>query len=442
VTEEPRKEDVMKFAQILLITVATALALWLGLGTALAQDGEASLREAREALNRARYAEAAEMYESARASATEQAVVAETLYWEAFSRYRTERTRELKRALALLEMQRQFEVSADMENEREALEMRIAGALAERGEADGAKTIYQELEKQQQREETRVAALHALMQMDPDKALPILEKIVRGETKSSTEMRHNAVFMLCNEDERGVDIVLEVLPTVDDPELVQAMVMCLAQSDDERVVDVLVDVMRRTDDAEIAQMVLMSLGHAEDPRAFDVLAEIARDPQRDPELRAHALFGLAQTGDDRVAGIAAAIIRNRDEDHEVMEGALMALVMTGDSDGARSALLEMARDTTLDGEFRAQALFMAGQHGYIEPATLLEIYRSTDSRDLKQQICHVLTQLDDGDEAFAVLLEIVQNEEDQEIRRDAVFWMGQFDDPRAAEFLMELINAE
>lgn len=432
----------MKFAQILLITVAAGLTLWLGLGTALAQDEETTLREAREALNRTRYSEAASLYEQARAEADERAVIAEALYWEAFSRYRMERTRELKHALELLEMQVQYEVTVDMENEREALQMRIAGELAERGEADSAKAIYQELEKQQQRDETRVAALHALMQMDPEKALPILEKIVRGETKASAEMRQNAVFLLCNEDERGVDVVLDVLPTVEDRELVHAMVMCLAQSDDERTVDVLVELMRTTDDVEVAQVVLMSLGHTDDDRAFDVLADIAQDRDRDPELRAHALFGLAQVDDGRVAGIAAAIIRTPGEDHEVMEGALMALVNSGDSAGARDALLEMARDPDLDEDFRTQALFMAGHHGYVDPQTLKEIYNTTDSPDMKAQICHVLTQMDDDEAAFDVLFEIVQNEDDPEIRRDAVFWMGQFDDPRAAEYLLEIINED
>ena len=101
-----------------------------------------------------------------------------------------------------------------------------------------------------------------------------------------------------------------------------------------------------------------------------------------------------------------------------------------------------ARDESQDEELRARALFMAGHQGHVEAATLKEIYDSTDSVDMKRQICHVLTTLDDREVAFETLLEIVRNEEDPEIRRDAVFWMGQFDDPRAADFLLEIINEQ
>jgi HEAT repeat protein len=38
------------------------------------------------------------------------------------------------------------------------------------------------------------------------------------------------------------------------------------------------------------------------------------------------------------------------------------------------------------------------------------------------------------------MLHIVRTEPDPEIRQNAVFWIGQFDDPRAAEALVEIIN--
>ena len=408
-------------------------------GVAMAQDNEDEyMEQAREALNRARYREAAELYEMYRQESYEKERMAEALYWEAFARYRLERTTELKVALELLHQQREYEMNRNLQAESEALAERVAGELARRGEADAVRHVYERDYDQEMRDETKVAALHALMQMDPDKAMPILEKIVRGEDGSSREMRHNAVFMLCREGE-GIDIVMEVLPTVEDPELVQAMVMCLSQDDSGRSLDALIDLMRRTDDPEVAQAVLMSLGHHGDERAFDILAEVARDPARDSELRTHALIGLAQSGDARATGIAAEIIRNRDEEPEVMETALMVLAQS-DGSAARDVLLDMARDKSLDEELRAQALFMAGHQGHVEAATLKEIYDSTDSVDMKRQICHVLATLDDRDKAFEVLLEIVRNEDDPEIRRDAVFWMGQFDDPRAADFLMEIIN--
>ena len=45
-------------------------------------------------------------------------------------------------------------------------------------------------------------------------------------------------------------------------------------------------------------------------------------------------------------------------------------------------------------------------------------------------------------QALKMLIEISRSEEDPEIRRDAVFWIGQFDTDEAAEYLLEVINEE
>ena len=38
------------------------------------------------------------------------------------------------------------------------------------------------------------------------------------------------------------------------------------------------------------------------------------------------------------------------------------------------------------------------------------------------------------------LMEIARNEEDSELTKNAIFWLGQSDDPRVAEFLLEIIR--
>jgi len=427
-----------------LITMAVLIPVLLAAGTALADDDE-RMEKARAALNEAKYQRAAELYEQARIQAQVERTAAEALYWEAFARYRTDKTRELKVALALLE---QYEVEyaeaeyAEQEElvaEAEALAARVSGELAKRGEYEAARDVYGKASEEQQRLETRIAALHALSQMDPDRALPILEKILRDEN-THPELRQNAMFMLCQTDDRGIDILIDMLPTLEDEEMLQVAVMCLANSDDERSYDVLVDLLKRTDDDELASMVLMSLGQHDDERAFNLLAEIARDETRGAELRSHAILGLMHSDRDETAVVLLDIIEG-EKNEEVFETALMALAQT-DSPRAAEALLKIARDPDLDDELRTQALFMAGVHGQVEAGTLKEIYRTTDSRDMKVQICHVLTQLDDSEAGFEALMEILETETDPEIRNEAVFWIGQFDDPRAADYLLKIINEE
>lgn len=423
----------------LLVALAILVPALVGAGTALADDEE-RLEAAREALNERSYREAAALYAEARELAELERTEAEALYWEAFARYRTDKTSELKVSLELLQLHAERYEAAATAAEAEALEARVQGELARRG--IGGREVIEQAEKEQQREETRIAALHALMRMDPDKARPILEKIVRNEQESSTDLRHSALFMLCQIGGEGIDTVLDVLPTLEDPEMIHAAVICLGQSGDERAYQALVELARTSKDPEVLQVVMISLGHSRhDEATFQLLTEVARDKTRDPEVRTHAIIGLMQAEIPGTSEVLLDIVRDRDEDEEVLETALMALAQMDDS-AATDALMDMARDGELNEDMRAQALFMAGIHGHIEASELKEIYESADSADLKVQICHVLARLDDQAEAFDVMMEILENEEDPEVRGEAVFWIGQFDDPRAAEYLMKVINEE
>jgi len=432
--------------QVIQAVAAALILLALGLGAMPARAADdpaaeaAALQAAREALNADRYREAAQLYAEARALAESRRAAADAMYWEAFARQRMQQTKELKRALAILQEQvREYGDQVDQAR-TEDLAARISGELAKRGEPEAAQKIYEMAEKERQREATRIAALQALMEMDPERAQPILEKIVRGGTEYSSEMRQNAVFILCHKEGMGTEVILEALPTTDDPELLQAMVMCLAQTGDDRSLDALVELLRRTDDPRLAEAILVSLGHHKDARSFDILAEIARDPKRDPDMRAHALVGLGQTEDPRAVDIALEVIQRPDENEQVLEMALMALTMSEDKRAA-SALLTLAEDPDADPDLRAMAIYNAGAKGAIEVGRLREIYRTAGSSDLKLQICHVLAQMD-SDEAFEAMLDIVRNEEDPEIRQAAVFWLGQFDDPRVADVLLEIIEGK
>jgi HEAT repeat protein len=124
-----------------------------------------------------------------------------------------------------------------------------------------------------------------------------------------------------------------------------------------------------------------------------------------------------------------------------MEVALMTLA-NSKRPGAADALLSVAQDPQAGDDIRAMALFNAGSRGNVDVAQLRSIYQNTDSRELKVQVCHLLSQMDGQPGALDLMLEIVRTEPDMEIRQNAVFWIGQFDDPRAVEALLEIIDGK
>jgi HEAT repeat protein len=60
-------------------------------------------------------------------------------------------------------------------------------------------------------------------------------------------------------------------------------------------------------------------------------------------------------------------------------------------------------------------------------------------REMKEQMIFVLSQRRDR-EALDKLMSIARNDPDREMRRKAMFWLGQSKDPRVTAFLADIIT--
>ena len=85
------------------------------------------------------------------------------------------------------------------------------------------------------------------------------------------------------------------------------------------------------------------------------------------------------------------------------------------------------------------ALFWAGEAG-MSSDEVLQIYRTAEDPELREQAIFVLTQVADDAEAVDALMEVARSEENPELRQRAIFWLGESDDPRVPEFLMEILR--
>ena len=399
---------------------------------------------AREKLNRRHFEDAATLFERAYEMGLEREQAGDALYWQAFALYRLERTLELKHAAELLEqLQLEYQDAATAE-EAESLAARVYAELAERGEAEAAREIAERASEEDIRQETRTAALQALMHMDERKALPMLEKIVRDTRPENADLRRNALFILCRDGgKRTEDLLVDLLEKEEDPGFLVDLVHCLARSGSDRTMQAMMDAYHRLPPGDAAEGILLAIGHHGGPEVFDFLAGIVRDREQPADVRAHALRGLAETGRDRQATEVILSILETETDRQILEMALMSLGHM-DNPGAVDALRGLLKNTWAgqDEEFQAMALHLCASRGELDLDTIRQLYQQARSRELKQQVCHVLTMHEDRDAALDLLIEIARGEDDPGVRRDAVFWVGQFDDERAAEFLLEIINEE
>ena len=63
-----------------------------------------------------------------------------------------------------------------------------------------------------------------------------------------------------------------------------------------------------------------------------------------------------------------------------------------------------------------------------------------NERQLKEQLIWVISQKRDP-AAATRLMEIAKSDPDSELRKKAIFWLGQTNDPRVKDFMLEIINA-
>ena len=103
-------------------------------------------------------------------------------------------------------------------------------------------------------------------------------------------------------------------------------------------------------------------------------------------------------------------------------------------------MLRIARDENIRQDTRKQSVFWLGQAaGDAATAGLSELAEDEDEdREVRESAVFALSQLGD-DEGVPALIRIARSNKDPKIRRTALFWLGQSDDPRALDLFEELL---
>jgi len=112
-----------------------------------------------------------------------------------------------------------------------------------------------------------------------------------------------------------------------------------------------------------------------------------------------------------------------------------------DSAAVWPALIRLARDEERPRETRKQAVFWLGQAaGDAATAGLDSLSRDSDiDREVQKQVVFALSQRP-RDEGIPILIRVARTHRDPEVRRDAVFWLGQSNDPRAIALFEDLLT--
>jgi hypothetical protein len=101
-------------------------------------------------------------------------------------------------------------------------------------------------------------------------------------------------------------------------------------------------------------------------------------------------------------------------------------------------LRAIVRDDDASLHARKQALFWLGQSDDFSSRDLAGLYETLKPFQLREHYTFVLSQRRD-DDALSKLIEVARTDRDLEIRKRAMFWIGQSRDPKAKQFLRDII---
>lgn len=174
------------------------------------------------------------------------------------------------------------------------------------------------------------------------------------------------------------------------------------------------------------------------PKASALLLDIIRN-QTDQKLRIVAINTLGRTGDESMLPLLKDLATTA-TDEEISEAAVFA-ISRYEGEAARALLLDLARNGK-SVEVRKLAIFWLGNDGDAAMDELMRIYATDSSEEVKKQVLFALKRMGTA-RSLAKLYEIAGNaNEDVDVRKDALQWIGQSGDEQSLNFLIQRYDTE
>ncbi|HMH86808.1 MAG TPA: HEAT repeat domain-containing protein [Gemmatimonadaceae bacterium] len=413
-------------------------------------------RLAREAMSRGDYKRAAEIFHRIPERYPQSAYAGQSLYFEAYSLYRSGGDEDLSTARDRLTLLKQ-RFPAIAKKDGDPLLTRVCGELAKRGDESCAASIDRKAQGDSdvtggetriigqgrncspdadEDNDDRIAALNALLQMDAERAMPILKKVLERRDACSVALRRKAVFLVSQKrTPETANILMSVARSDPDQEVREQAVFWLSQVPGST--PLLEEILKGNSDESIKEKALFALSQQNEPRAAQILRDFAGRESETSDLREKAIFWLGQRrSGDNTEFLRSLYSRLTNED--LKEKILFSLSQQKGA-GNEQWLMNIAVNPKEDIELRKKALFWAGQSG-VAISEISKLYDRMGDSEMREQVIFVLSQRQHDPAAMDKLFDIAKNEKDPELRKKAIFWLGQSRDPRVQQFLIDLIN--
>ena len=330
------------------------------------------------------------------------------LYWKAWALNKLGRRPD---ALATLAELKRTAPQSRWANDAKALEIEVRQASNQ--------TVSPELQGDC---ELKLLAINGLQQMDPERAVPMLEKMLHGG--DCPKLRKQALFVLAQSNStQAREVIARAARNDSDPDLQRKAIQDLGLFGGDWGRQQLGEIYASTKSMDIKKRVLGAFMVAGDR---DRILAAAKD-EKDPELRGEAIRQLG------VMGARGEIwqLYTKETSVEVKKKILQAMWISGDLEHVS----ELAR-TEKDRDLRLAAIRDLGLMGEKSADTLVSLYASNADPEAKRAVIQGLF-LSGNAKAMVAL---ARKETDPEMKKALVRQLSLMNSKEATEYLMEILN--
>ena len=274
-------------------------------------------------------------------------------------------------------------------------------------------------------EDLRLLAINALINSEPERAVPLLEKVL-NEPKNSVAIKAKALFVLAqSRSDKARDIVAAYAKNGSNPDLQLRAVQYLGSFRSKDSQQILADIYAANNDVAVRRAVLRGMANSRD----SVHLFNAAKSESNVDLRREAIRSLG----NMQAANELGQLYGSETNNDLKESILQSLMNARGTD----KLIEIAK-TEKNPELRGAAIrYLGNTRGDKSADALASIYSSESDKNVKAQIIRTLGSQNAGKQ----LVEVTRNEKDRELKAQGVLWLGRMKGSKeATDYLMELIN--
>jgi hypothetical protein len=331
------------------------------------------------------------------------------MYWKAYSLARIARRPDALTTLA--DLRTRFPKSPWL-RDAQALELEVKQASGQSVSAEA-----------QGDDELKLLALRGLMQSDPETALPVIEKMLAGN--SSVRVKDRALFVVSqSRSARGKSLIVGVAKGNGNPDLQLRAIRYIGQMGGTEAAQTLDEVYRATGEERVKREIIRALGNA---RARERLLALARG-EASAELRGDAVRALGNMS----ATAELEQLYRSEASVAVKRRILQAMQNSGGGD----RLAAIARSET-DADLKRSAIrYLGNSRSATATETLTSLYASEQQVEVKRAIIEALSN---GGRAQP-LVTLARSEKDLALKQEIVRRLGNMRVPEAREYLLELLK--